>query len=392
MKSVVNSKGQVVSLWLLVLTVTAGFSLGQLVPNIVPQSVTAFVFGWGMNAASAGSLVGFEIILIAITAFVMSLIFLSPSANPIPPARFAVMGALILIAAHSATVVIDNTIVLWVCRLLGGIGGGLIVFSTNAVLARYFDPDRLVGLALTFSTLLLVMLQYAGGMVQALDYRYFFFVIAGLGVLLLPALSLLPDLKSDTVNSGKGSISVSPKALTLLFIATALIIITEAGMWAFSSTVATNLGMAPEDIGLLLGASSLMIMVGSIISSIIGSRFGRLIPLLIGGLGVTLTSYSVITATDLTSFQWAMYLNTAFYGIALPYSIGLAASIDTSGRVVNWSNSLVLLFGGISPVLLGYVMQYYGMETSGLLLLICGLVSLVLFAPVALQQDRANKG
>jgi ABC-type sugar transport system permease subunit len=70
----------------------------------------------------------------------------------------------------------------------------------------------------------------------------------------------------------------------------------DNSIWGFSERIGNKLGMEPNVIGWLLGGGLFVAVIGGLIASSIGTRYGRIWPVCVG-VATAMTCISVITST-----------------------------------------------------------------------------------------------
>jgi hypothetical protein len=137
--------------------------------------------------------------------------------------------------------------------------------------------------------------------------------------------------------------------------------------------------------------STLAGLVGGLIAAVLGTRLGRLIPIVAGSLLSLFGRWGYINATGACELgAMSLVWGLGFYFVS-PYQMGLAAALDRSGRVAVATGGITNVGYGLGPVIAGSMIHQLG--NAALVVAVVGatLLSLVLLLPVAIRQDRAAR-
>jgi len=169
--------------------------------------------------------------------------------------------------------------------------------------------------------------------------------------------------------------------------------VSDQALWQFSYDIAVDHGIPYDQVRYLLGVSTFAGLAGGAVAAWLGTRAGRLLPLVAGSL-VSLTGRWVYISANTPEF---LVLGSLLWGLGFyfvsPYQIGVAAALDRRGRLAVAATALINLGYGIGPTLGGRVRQYQidqGLDHTVLVIVIAGatLLSLLLILPVAFRLDR----
>ncbi|WP_189052162.1 MFS transporter [Aliidongia dinghuensis] len=339
---------------------------------IVPVLLDALHGAAGLADSAASLLVTIELAASALTTLTVSAWAPSHSLR-----RGALLGGLTAIAGAALTLVAPALPLLAAARLLTGIGGGIVIAESAAVLARGLDKERLIA-ALTIISILnaalwLAVLPYA---IDLFGYRgpYGALLLLGLvGTALLRRLPAPPVRHKAVRRQTRDADVVARHWRWPLVLVAAAIFVTQLGQgafWSFEETFGARAGLEDHAIGLLLSLVTLFLLVGALGAAWAGARFGRLLPIL-ALTGVNAAAILVVaTATAPALFIAANLVQSVTNLSSVIYQLGLAATLDRSGRLVAASTGLVTLGNGIGPSLAAALAGTFGPASIGLSVLI----------------------
>ena len=147
-------------------------------------------------------------------------------------------------------------------------------------------------------------------------------------------------------------------------------------------------GLSAQFIGFTLGLANLTGFAGASLVAWLGTRFGRLLPLVLSttiqltclwALSGTISSSEYLIAIGLISLAW---------NIVNPIQIGILAGVDTSGRALALASTVIGVGLAAGPALGAAVLN--GNDYSRVLALVAFLT--VISIVLALSAMRANRG
>ena len=199
-----------------------------------------------------------------------------------------------------------------------------------------------------------------------------------------PAAARIQAVPRDRPARGSSSgIAVTLVQLMMLFLYTG-----HAAIWSYQERIGVRAGLAPHEIGLLIGTSLMVGLLGSITASVLTLAIGRVWPQVIS-LGVSIVAALALVFTDSSlGFGIASTLIALSWFYGLPYQMGLMAAYDPRGRA-NIAGSLMTTSGAAAgPAMAAILLGYGGYRVIGVFAGLCYVVALALVLPAALRLDR----
>lgn len=295
--------------------------------NIMAAIVDGLVTGLGMSDRKAG-LIGSANIYGASVGALMAVFLIKRI--PWRPAAYVLLVG--LIALDLLSMPIANSDVLLVMRFLHGLIGGMLVGLSYGVIARTDQADR------TFGVLLFVQFGLGGLGVMVLPQlvplygtQVLFAALALFSLATLIMIPFLPAFPPKPVKIGvAGQIAWTPLVLTLL----AIFLFQAANMGLLAYII--RLGIAYEldrtYVSYALGLATWVALLGPLLVIIVGTRFGRFLPLAL---------VMLLTLGGTALFHWSaspvayMVANCGTgitWGMVMAYLLGMAAQFDGAGR------------------------------------------------------------
>ncbi|WP_414902242.1 MFS transporter [Sphingomonas flavalba] len=373
----------------LAIGVMSASTSGQLTQITLPFMVGALITGLNLNEQQAGLLCSAELITVALVSFAVA-----PLMGAWPRRTVAIIGAAIAILAHgfSATLVDLPSIV--AARMVAGFGAGLMLAAGNASIANSPNPDRLSSLLLISVGLAqLVSLSLLPLIIPKWQHSGIFAYQAMLIALLVPLVMLLPQRRADSTDpAGTRPVPAKLPIGPTLAIVTAIALFSarETALWAFTEQIGLRSGLTKAQIGVILGATGVLALSGAGAAAIIGTRFSRMKPLMIGLVFNAVLAFWISQTSNATVFAIVEVVYHAFLFFTAPYLFGLAAELDPSGRIVASAGGALLFGGSLGPVIGGYLIAIAGFAAIGAFILASVAVVMLLAWQLQRRLDRQS--
>jgi predicted MFS family arabinose efflux permease len=262
---------------------------------------------------------------------------------------FAVAAAGDLASAFTA----NHAAIFLPIRLVAGIGAGAAYTVVVAAFARLPDVDRGYGLFVTLQFIVSGLGLYALPVYsEVLGVEGMFLALVALDFAGLAMTRFLPGRAVDSPGfSGlKTELHVLLAWATLLgALGFAIYEAANTAQFTYVERLGVSLALTDQQVGSALLIASLAGIPGAFVIVLLGSRFGRIVPLTLGialsicGL-LTLISgdsfVSYLLGTSLLGFSWAF---------CLPYIQGLLAELDPHGSAVAAGSASSTIGGSIGP-------------------------------------------
>ncbi len=342
----------------------AGINLGNIAIFTAPIYIGSLMDSFGFTENQTGLISTLEIGAVAVTCLLLSRWLGSFSLQ-----KLAMTGAIATLIINVITISLNDYVSILLSRTLAGVGAGLCLAATSALLSRMKDPDQIVGIMLAVNTVIMVIVIGVLGYVKAAwQFPGIMAVFAINVIVFLPLLLLLPSqpLKHSRANRREPSAPDHRLGLGILGVSLLFLFCTvEGGVWAFAERSGSNLGIADGDIGLLLATAQVAGLAGAIIAAVWGSKIPRLYPIVIGS-GLMGLAGLFIYQTD-SQLIYGLFLGAFSFGffIAFPYMIGACARLDADGRWAARANGINLLGGAIAPIIAALIITSSDYQALG---------------------------
>ena len=242
-----------------------------------------------------------------------------------------------LIAFDLISTQFSNPQTLIILRFIHGTIGGLSVGIGLSIIARTYNPDKIFGM--------LLVVQYSFGslgiwlvprLVDSFGYSAAFGTLISFTLMTLLILPFVPNVespsKSDNTTSGLFQI---PMTMMLFFVLCALFLFQAANMGVadYAFELGKDIGLSNIEISNILTLANIISISGGLLVYIIGTRFGRTIPLIIGISVASIFTYLLHYSDNTNIYFIANTFTGIAWGFTIPYLLGLCATFDFHGQM-----------------------------------------------------------
>lgn len=320
--------------------------------GIVPLLIGGYVEGSHLSLREASAIVSIEV-----AAAIVTLLGIAAPMSRVSRRRICRIGALIGGISYFAGAGLSGFWMLCICRVLSGVGIGLIGAAVNASVARARTPERLYATGVTiYGALETVKLFVLPQLYSAFGYWTLFVSIGVLFFITAVASSGLNDTVVEETHAAPGTAKgtlhwiLAPRVSAMLF-GYFLMWIAFSMIWAFAERKAAAIGMSAGATGATLASANIVGLLGSLLANQLGTRFGRSKPIVAGGLILGISFYLIGAGLEALVFATSIIVYGIAYFFILPYVLGLAVELDRQGRVSVINSMMPWVAHLVSPLL-----------------------------------------
>lgn len=370
--------------------------LATYMANIGPLYLGGLADHLGLSLSDAGSILSAELIACALTSS-----FLVVPMRGISPRDMAIAGALIVALAQLFSSQASSYLLLLITRLLSGAGSGLLLIAYGSLLAKIDKPETVVAKALIAASILFTVMMWGTGVtMSAMGLAGFYCILVALCVVSILIFLSLPktvELNAKAAASSPSQLSVDSHHIggwiyIIGFLAAvSLLGFVEQGLWSFSERAGQGIGISTESIGMLLGVSNLLILVGAALAWFISAHSDNQLPIFVAILGIGLGCAAAAAANSVMAYSLGVFAFGLFYGLSRPYITGFATRFDRKGRVVTWMNASSLALGAMAPWATGVLLEIMPFSKLGWMYVLLTFASILLTIPAWLYLKNQRK-
>ncbi len=375
----------------LLAAVISAIVIAQVTFNLLPMYIGALTEQLNLSPDRAGFVGSVDMGCLAISAMLVS-----PVLHRVSLRLLAGSAAVIALSAHLSSMAIENYNVLLIARGVAGIASGILYAAGSAALARVSDPER------AYAKMMIGGMVPAALMSVIAPFAITRWGVAGVfGTMALTAflgLYLLKYIPSNSVKPAAGNREREENQRPVLLRGSSLILMTTnfmmlmsfGGLWAFSEQIGLSTGLGRETFGGIIAASAAISATGSLLAAWLGTRFGRIRPLLGAILLTGLFSLGMTLSTGPLEFTALLLLWSIGWSFTAPYFMGAGATLDPTGRLVAAMGGMGMIGVATGPTLGGWLLERGGLPTIGFAIVAITLTLTSLLFPVLRGIEKTN--
>ena len=300
--------------------------------NLGGAFLSAFVDGLGVERDVAGFIVSANKYGAAFGALIATFIVKKVEWRKVIRLLFITLIIFDLISTQ-----FSNPQTLIILRFIHGTIGGLSVGIGLSIIARTYNPDKIFGM--------LLVVQYSFGslgiwlvprLVDNFGYGAAFGTLITFTLMTLLILPFVPNVESpsESDNTNVGLFQV-PITMMLFFVLCALFLFQAANMGVadYAFELGKDIGLTNNEISNILTIANIISISGGVLVYIIGTRFGRTIPLIIGISIASIFTYLLHYSDNINIYFVANTFTGIAWGFTIPYLLGLCATFDLHGQM-----------------------------------------------------------
>jgi predicted MFS family arabinose efflux permease len=342
---------------------------GGFVPlSTLPFVVVGITSGLHVDASAAGLLGTGEL-----GGVVLGSLAVTPFLRDRSRATLAILALLAGLGFELVSCLIDSVTYLLPVRILVGIACGVALGAGNAIAARVSDPSKFYMRVLAFESAVTTVSWTIMPACLRLGDQKGVFLAAGAVLLTLLIVIVATRSAEEPVRPGASTLpattalAINPLDAAIALAAMLFCCVRDGLAWTFADQIGTDVGLTSGERTLLWGAIGFLGLFGLVVSA---RLTGRRHPILSVAASVAIAS-SVTTGllyvTTAPAYVVLALPWTAVQFIAVSYLTGLAAQIDSSGRIAAASGAFFQFGYALAPFLAGLVMAHFGHRSVGLL-------------------------
>lgn len=310
----------------LIAAVVIGNGIAHIGTSTMPFQVGALM-DMGLNGREAG-LFGF----FQIGALALSMILLAPFIHRARSVTVAMAGAVLTIGAHVLMYMVPGSFTLLLLfAALAGTGYGLVFAATITGGSTAANPDRVYAIGNGGAVAYVVALMFIMPMASIYLGTMGAFLAVAIAILVTMPVMLAFKARANLPTMNAGSLLRQPAVLALMLMWAGYSLGTGA-LWSFAERIAKGLAIAPETTATILSLSALCGILGTGVAAWFGGRSPRILSMVIGLVGTGISCLMLGFATGTVMFALGVLTYWIFYMYQYSVFLGVAASIDPSGR------------------------------------------------------------
>ena len=319
--------------------------IGPEVFIVQPGFVLGMVEYMGFDEKVAGDIASAEMWGIAITTLLMTF-----TAHRFNWRHVIFYSLLIMIIGNVASIFVSSALYFGLWRFVVGLGAGGLVSLSFTIVGLTDKPDR------NFGYMIMWVLVYGAVVLLAMPTAYQLVGMEGVLIFLalLPAFGLIFVRYLPTCGEEHVQIEADAVNLPLIYKVTALLamflyFLAQGVVWAYLFLVGITGGGSEQEIANGLTASQFLGVAGAFTAAMIGSRWGRSVPVSLGILGTFIPLFWLFGSMGALVYGIAVCVYNYFWNLSHPFMLAAMASFDRTGRTVTYAVAAQMLGLAIGP-------------------------------------------
>ncbi len=365
---------------------------GTLLVSILPALVNGWLVYLHLSERVAG-LIATANVLAATVGLGLSVFLLTRWSL----VRMAQAGIAIAILGDVLSIVARTGLELGFARVLAGLGLGLLAGVMTNWFGRHEQAERGFGMSIMLQFVLTaVFFAVIPEIEPYFGYASVYLAVLSLGVaaaFLCPLFGLNGGDVPLPKQSGTPPLAAADAHPAILkissILAFAIFELAAIGLWSYMLRYAEVIGMSAAQASHLLALSSLCGILGTVLVVWLGSRCGRLAPLLaslVFYLAPTLVFALLHTPNAI--FTAGLILQNIAWAVAVPYFQAVQSVLDKTGRLAVWGMLVASAGAGLGPALLGAAIDGASYVAAFAVAALALVISMLVIARPALIADR----
>jgi predicted MFS family arabinose efflux permease len=240
-----------------------------------------------------------------------------------------------LIAIDGICIFIQDPTLMVVVRFIHGLTGGLLVGIGFGIISRTTEADK------TFGYLLFIQwglgglgLMFLPELVPSYGTAALFVSLMAFTLVTLLMMPFIPHYKIEKNHSAHQSQTPLNKTLLILnLVAIFLFQAANMGLFAYIIGLGKAQGLSIEFMSPALASASWFALVGPFLVIVIGTKYGRTIPLVTSILVTALCSWLLHYSDSAQVYLVANIIIGVTWAFALPYMFGICSELDKAGQL-----------------------------------------------------------
>ena len=300
------------------------------------------------------------------------------------------VGGLIVVIGHLLTIYAQDLNMIFLARVVSGLGSGAIVASVMVIIVR--GQNALMTFALLNSGVgvagvLLSLIVPRIISIYGMEGAYFVHLIFSLFIFaFIPLISSLGNKKEEQLQFSP----YTGKAGWIAMFGVAFAFFAHGGLLTFAERIGAGLSISTITMGNAFAVGGILTIIGPLIAGFIGSRYGSMRPSVFFLTLMIFVAFFVANAWNPMIFFIAIPIFGLLPIMWTPFFLGGIANLDSSGRLAAAHPAFVTMGGAIGPMLMGYVSDYGGFSAIGWVAMFFILISIPMVIIGTNAADQKN--
>jgi predicted MFS family arabinose efflux permease len=362
--------------------------VGVCVFVVQPVFNQVLVTSLGLTPQQVGYLASVEMWGLAATSIALTVLI-----GRVSWRKVTIGSLLIAVIGNLATIGQTDFTVLMITRAITGIGLGAMITIPIVVMGFTRNPDRNIGLIVTFSLVYGALMSYAiPWAVENFSLNAVLLFFAIFAVVAIPFVRFIPSAAVAQAEATASGATFTGNVKTLTVTAVFLFGVAVTMVWAFAILVGTNGGLEEQTAAIILGNSQFLGILGAFLAAMLGKRYGRTFPVSLGILGCGAAAATLLSDVTYLTYSVAIFLYSFCWNFFQPYLMAILTDFQDGGKTVTRGIAIQMIALAIGPYIGANLVRDGGRHLYDVVNLVGAIVfvlSLLFIIPGLRAQHRA---
>lgn len=321
--------------------------IGPSVFIVQPGFVQGLVELLNYSEQEAGYVAAAEMWGIALTTVLLT--FLTTRLNW---RHLILISAVLMVAGNLASLLFSDPVSFAITRIVVGIGAGTMISLGFTILGLTADPGKnfayMVMWVLLYGGLVMILLPTAFELIGMNGLLVFFALFASLAFFFV---GYLPSSAEEHVHLEEDSITAPRFYRVLAVISVFMFFMGVGAIWTYLFLIGIDSGGTEQQVANALTLCQFTGAAGAFTAVVIGNKYGRIKPLVVGVLGCLIAIFMLFGVIGLIVFTLAVSVFNFAYNMTHPYLYAALSSIDRSGSIIRYAVAGQMLGTAIGPTI-----------------------------------------
>ena len=321
-------------------------------------------------------------------SYAAAMFLVAPRARAMDARILALLATVLVATAQASSALMTTYPLLLLGRIGTGLGFGIMNSAVNLAAGRTAHPARSISMGIAFQTIMFAAINIGLPIIGKYHgVAGMFTALAGLTIILGVLAMMLPGgtgLDRDAPPSEPNT-PIGAEGRRVL-VAMALFAFGTLAIWPFMERTAHAIGLPATQFGRYQSLATLLSALGNVGLAMVVKRLPRAWPLAAALGACGLACALLTTVSSAPAFAIALVAFNVSWFLTYPLLLGLAYSIDNSGRLAVMTTGTWLLSQSFGSLAAGGIAQNFGGYT-----LIGPMGALICFAAIAVGFPIAKR-
>lgn len=329
-------------------------------------------------------------------AYAAAMFLIAPRVASLSP-RLLMVGAGALVAAVQLwSAALTSYPPLFIGRIATGIGFGLANTALNLAAGRGEHPARAISVGIAVQTLFYALINIGLPLIGArFGVAGMFAALAALSAFFTLAAGWLPAGPGSGSSHGLPAVTPRPALGTdgwRVLTAMALFTFGSLAIWPFMERAAHAINIPAVAFGRYQSAATLLSAVGNLALAAVIARLRLIVPLSLALITCAVACAALTTVSSGAAFALALITFNVSWFISYPLLLGIAYSVDHTGRLAVLSSAAWLLMMSLGSLATGVLAQSLGgYKPVGPLGMVICIAAVATIWPLARRLDTSKR-